>query len=178
MSFRATTLIAAAAFIATPAVACEMHEAKASMSSPEIDLIKTASMAMAAPVTVGDLAIEGYWVKAMLPGQPVAAGFLKLTNKGGTDDTLVSVKTAKSGRVELHEMAMKGDVMQMRALEGGIKIPAGSTVALEPGGLHVMFFDIVDAFKDGDTVLVTLTFEKAGTVELMVPVMAKAMMDH
>ena len=165
---------------AAPSRACEMHDAKAQMSTPAIDLVKTASteMMMAEPVVAGDITIEAYWIKAMLPGQPVAGGFLKLTNKGTADDKLISASSPKSGRVELHEMAMKGDVMEMRALDGGIAIAAGTTVELTPGGLHVMFFDISGAFKDGDMVPVTLTFEKAGTVELMLPVMAKAMMKH
>ena len=174
MSLRQFALFAAVIF-AVPANACEMHEAKASISTPAIDSIKTASMEMAAPVIACDLTIEGYWVKAMLPGQPVAGGFLKLTNKGAMDDKLISVSSPKSGRIELHEMAMKGDVMEMRAIEGGIAIAAGATVELAPGGLHVMLFDVTETFKDGDMIPVTLTFEKAGIVELMVPVLAKAM---
>jgi periplasmic copper chaperone A len=179
MSFRNVLLscVSIAILSFSPATACEMHDAKAQITTPAVDLIKTASMTMAEPVVLGDLTIEGYWVKAMLPGQPVAGGFLKLTNKGSADDKLVSATSPKSGRVELHEMAMKGDVMEMRALDGGIAVPAGATVELAPGGLHVMFFDVAGIFKDGDMVPVTLTFEKAGTVELMVPVMAKAM-DH
>ena len=174
MSLRQFALFAAVIF-AMPVNACEMHDAKASISTPAVDTITTASMVMAEPVLAGDLTVEGYWVKAMLPGQPVAGGFLKLTNKGTTDDKLISASSPKSARMELHEMAMKGDVMEMREIAGGIAIPAGGTVELAPGGLHVMFFDVAEAFKDGDMVPVTLTFEKAGTVELMVPVMAKAM---
>jgi copper(I)-binding protein len=179
MSFRNLLLSCAsiAMLSVSPAIACEMHDAKAQISTPAVDLVKTASMTMAEPVVLGDLTIEAYWVKAMLPGQPVAGGFLKLTNKGAADDKLVSASSPKSGRVELHEMVMKGDVMEMRALEAGIAISAGATVELAPGGLHVMFFDVTEAFKDGDMVPVTLTFEKAGTVDLMLPVMAKAM-DH
>ena len=173
MSLRQFVLFAAVIF-AVPASACEMHDAKAPISTPAVDLIKTASMEIAAPVAAGDLTIEGYWVKAMLPGQPVAGGYFTVTNKG-PDDKLISATSSKSARMELHEMAMKGDVMEMREIEGGIAIPAGATIELAPGGLHMMFFDVADAFKAGDTVPVTLTFEKAGTVELMVPVMAKAM---
>jgi copper(I)-binding protein len=158
----------------SPAICCEMHDAKAQLSTPAIDLIKTASMVMAEPVIAGDLVIEGYWVKAMLPGQPVAGGFLSITNKG-SDDKLISASSSKSARMELHEMAMKGEVMEMRQIEGGIAIPAGAKVDLAPGGLHVMFFDVTETFKEGDRIPVTLTFEKAGSVELMLPVMAKAM---
>jgi periplasmic copper chaperone A len=176
MPFRSLILsVALVWFAVSPAVSCEMHDAKAQISAPAIDLIKTASMTMAEPVVRGDLTIDGYWIMAMLPGQPVAGGFLKVTNKGTADDKLISAASPKSGRVELHEMAMKGDVMEMRALEGGIAIPAGATVELAPGGLHVMFFDVAGIFSQGDMVPVTLTFEKAGAVDLMLPVMAKAM---
>ena len=173
MSLRQFALYAAVIF-AAPAFACEMHDAKAAINSPPVDTIQTASMEMAKPIIAGDLTVEGYWVKAMLPGQPVAGGFLTITNKG-VGDKLISATSPKSARIELHEMAMKGDVMEMREINGGIAIPAGAKVELAPGGLHVMFFDVTETFKDGDTVPVTLTFEKAGTVELMVPVMAKAM---
>jgi periplasmic copper chaperone A len=177
MSFRNLLLscVSFAILSVSPAISCEMHDAKAQLSTPTIDPIKTASMVMAEPVIAGDLTIEGYWVRAMLPGQPVAGGFLKLINKGAVDEMLVSVSSPKAARMELHEMAMKGDVMEMRALESGIAIPAGATVELAPGGLHLMFFDVAETFKDGDMVPVTLTFEKAGKVELMLPVMAKAM---
>jgi copper(I)-binding protein len=174
MPLRLATAALLLSMIACPANACEMHD-KAAMSTVKVDTITTASMVMAAPVVAGDLTIEGYWVKAMLPGQPVAGGFLKLINKGTTDDKLISATSPKSGRMELHEMAMKGDVMEMREIEGGIAIAAGATVELAPGGLHVMFFDVTETLKDGDMVPVTLTFEKAGSVELMVPVMGKAM---
>lgn len=174
MLFRQFALFASVIF-AVPANACEMHDAKAQTSMPAVDTMITASMVMAEPVIAGDLTIDGYWVKAMLPGQPVAGGFLKLTNKGATDDRLVSVSSPKSARMELHEMAMKGDVMEMREITGGITIAAGTAVELAPGGLHVMFFDVTETFKDGDMVPVTLTFEKAGKVDLMLPVMAKAM---
>lgn len=160
--------------VPSPALACKMHAANAA-GLPVIDPIKTASMTMAAPVVAGDLTIDGYWAKAMLPGQPVAGGFLKLTNNGTADDILISASSPKSGRLELHEMAMKGDVMEMREIKGGIVVPAGQSVELAPGGLHLMFFEVSEAFKQGDMVPVTLTFEKSGKVELMLPVMNKAM---
>jgi periplasmic copper chaperone A len=174
MSFRFAAALSFFVIAAIPAISCEMHNSSAANSPPAIDPIQTASMEMAAPIVAGDLTIDGYWVKAMLPGQPVAGGFLKITNKGA-DDKLISATSPKSPRLELHEMAMKGDVMEMRALESGIAIPAGATIELAPGGLHIMFFDVTETFKDGDMVPMTLTFEKAGTVELNVPVLAKEM---
>ncbi|MFN7168084.1 MAG: copper chaperone PCu(A)C, partial [Pannonibacter sp.] len=73
-------------------------------------------------------------------------------------------------RTELHEMAVIDGVMKMREMEGGIPVPAGATVELKPGGLHVMFMDIKQPLKEGETLPITLTFEKAGTVTVDMPI--------
>lgn len=122
------------------------------------------------PVTAGDLELTAGFTKAMLPGQPVGGGFITITNKGGEDDRLVSATSSQAGEVQLHEMAMEGDVMKMRQLNDGIAIPAGQTVELKPGGLHLMFFKVSEPFVEGATVKVTLTFEKAGAVDVVLPV--------
>lgn len=121
-------------------------------------------------VSAGELELTAGFTKAMLPGQPVGGGFITITNKGGEDDKLVSATSAQAGEVQLHEMAMEGDVMKMRQLNDGIAIPAGETVELKPGGLHLMFFKVSEPFKEGETVNVTLTFEKAGAVDVALPV--------
>ncbi len=121
-------------------------------------------------VTAGDLELTAGFTRAMLPGQPVGGGFVTITNKGGEDDKLVSATSAQAGEVQLHEMTMEGDVMKMRQLTDGIAIPAGQTVELKPGGLHLMFFKVTEPFKEGASVDVTLTFEKAGVVNIVLPV--------
>lgn len=121
-------------------------------------------------VSAGELELTAGFTKAMLPGQPVGGGFITITNKGGEDDKLVSATSDKAGEVQLHEMAMEGDVMKMRQLTDGIAIPAGETVELKPGGLHLMFFKVSEPFKEGETVNLTLTFEKAGAVDVALPV--------
>lgn len=121
---------------------------------------------------LGDLALSGGFVKAMLPGQKVAGGFITIDNAGHDADRLVSAASPAAGRVEIHEMAMQGDVMKMRQLEGGVAVPAGEKVELKPGGLHFMFMDVKEAYKEGGTVPVTLKFEKAGEVTLELPVKA------
>ena len=126
--------------------------------------------AAASEVTVGDLTVSGYWLKAMLPGQPAGGGYLTVTNKGGEADRLVAVSTAAAGKSEIHEMSMENDVMKMRQLPEGVEIPAGATVELKPGGYHLMFMQVTEPFKEGATVPVTLEFEKAGKVEVAMPV--------
>lgn len=121
-------------------------------------------------VTAGDLELTAGFTRAMLPGQPVGGGFITIVNKGGEDDKLVSATSTQAGEVQLHEMAMEGEVMKMRQLTDGIAIPAGETVELKPGGLHLMFYKVAEPFQEGATVNVTLTFEKAGAVDVALPV--------
>jgi copper(I)-binding protein len=123
------------------------------------------------PVTAGDLEITSGWVRAMLPGQPAGGGFFIVTNKGASADRLVAASSAKAGRMEIHTMEIVNDVMVMRPVEGGLEIPAGATVELKPGGLHVMFMDVAEPYQEGTTVPVTLEFEKAGKVDLVLPVL-------
>ncbi|APG84569.1 copper metallochaperone [Sinorhizobium americanum CCGM7] len=129
-----------------------------------------AQQAASGPVEVGTLEISDGAVKAMLPGAKVGGGGFVIKNTGSTDDRLIAVESPSAGRVELHEMAMENDVMKMRKIDGGIVIPAGKSVELKSGALHLMFMEVGKPFAEGDTVPVTLTFEKAGTINYGLPV--------
>lgn len=118
----------------------------------------------------GALKISAARARAMLPGQPAGGGYLTVENTGTEDDRLLAVATPAAGRAEIHTMEMKDDVMVMRPVEGGLAIPAGETVELKPGGLHLMFMEVTAPFREGSTVPVTLEFEKAGKAELMLQV--------
>ena len=76
-----------------------------------------------------------------------------------------------AGVVEIHEMAMDGNVMKMRQVKD-IAVPAGGAVELKPGGLHLMFMNIKAPLAAGETVPVKLKFAKAGEVEVKMPVNA------
>jgi hypothetical protein len=128
----------------------------------------------AAPVKVGDLEITGAWARAMLPGQPTGGAYLTIANTGKAADKLIGVSSPNAAKVEVHTMSMKDNVMVMRPVEGGLEIPADETVELKPGGFHVMFMGVKEAFKEGASVPVTLQFEHAGKVELKLPVKSAA----
>ncbi|MDO9417216.1 copper chaperone PCu(A)C [Pararhizobium sp.] len=125
-----------------------------------------ATMASAHEFKLGDLEIIHPNSRAMLPGAKVGGGLLKIINYGTGDDRLVAITSPVSDDVQLHEMSMENDVMKMRKLDGGIAIPAGQTVELTSSGLHVMFMAVKEPFKDGDHIPATLTFEKAGTIDV------------
>ena len=126
------------------------------------------SGAMAAPaeIRIGDIAITGAFTRATLPNAPVGGGFLTLTNTGAEDDRLVFAESPIARDTQIHEMAMEGDVMKMRQLVDGLVIPAGQSVVLEPGGYHIMFMGLTQALVEGETIPLTLTFEKAGTITI------------
>ena len=121
-------------------------------------------------LVVGDLEISSAWARAMLPNQPAGGGYLIIANRGSEADRLVGGSSPVATKVEIHSMEVVNDVMTMRPVDGGLEIPAGGTVELKPGGLHVMFMGVATPFKDGDAVPVTLEFEKAGSVEITFPV--------
>ena len=67
--------------------------------------------------------------------------------------------------------------MKMRPVDGALTIPAGQTVRLKPGGLHLMFMGLTEQPKAGDDVTIRLDFEKAGPLTLTLPVQ-KLMSGH
>jgi|AraplaDrversion2_2_1032049.scaffolds.fasta_scaffold08998_2 copper(I)-binding protein len=123
-------------------------------------------------IRAGTIEISKAFTKAMLPGQPVGGGYLTITNTGDVDDRLLSASSAVAGAVEVHEMVMQGQIMKMRRIDKGVVIPAGGSVILAPGGPHLMFMRIKAPFRAGDRVNLTLSFEKAGQVEVVLPVQA------
>ena len=116
------------------------------------------------------------WVRATAPLQRSTGMFANITS--ATGGRLLSASSSVAGMVEIHQMAMEGDVMKMRELGQGLELPAGKAVALKPGGYHVMMMELKQRLKDGDVVPVTLVIEGADktrqTLTLSVPVRAQA----
>lgn len=121
----------------------------------------------------GDIEIVHPWSRATPDGAKVAAGYLTLRNDGSEADRLVSVSGEIAGKSEVHEMAVDASgVMTMRPVEGGIEIPAGATVEFRPGGFHIMFMGLERGVKEGEAFKGTLTFEKAGSIDVEFAVQA------
>ena len=116
--------------------------------------------------------VRDAWVRTSVQGQKATGAFMKITAKENMK--LVSVSSPVAGVAEVHEMKMEGDVMKMRAVQGGLDLPAGKTVELSPGGYHVMMMDLKAALPKDSTVPLTLVFRDAkgveSKVELKVPV--------
>lgn len=120
--------------------------------------------------------VKEAWARASVAGQKASAAFMRITARENT--RLVSVSSPVAGVAELHQMQMDGDIMKMRAVQGGLVLPAGKAVALTPGGYHVMLMDLKSALRKDSTIPLTLVFEDSkgarSTLELKVPVSAVA----
>jgi periplasmic copper chaperone A len=116
---------------------------------------------------LGDLVVTSPWTRATPGGAKIAGGYLKIANNGKTADRFLGAKSGPTDHVEIHEMSMNDGVMKMRPLpDGGLEIKPGETVELKSGGYHLMFMDLTQPLKQGDTFRATLQFEKAGPLDV------------
>ena len=102
------------------------------------------------------------------------AGYAVIRNTGPAADTLIAVATPVAGRAEIHESMIMGGQAMMHPRPGGLPVPAGATVALKPGGWHIMLMGLKQPLKAGDHYPATLTFKKAGKVTVQFSVQATA----
>ncbi len=140
-------------------------------------LLLTASHALSSSATAQNtvldkLTISDLLIRATAPNAKVAGGFMTITNNGNQADRLIGGSAAFAGKTEIHEMAMQGEVMKMRQLPKGLEIPAGGSVVLKPGGYHIMFMKLDEQLLPGETRKVTISFEKAGDIELNMSVLS------
>jgi copper(I)-binding protein len=116
--------------------------------------------------------VEDAWAPLSPAGVDVGAGYMSITNMTGADDALIQVSSPRAERTEIHEMSSDGPVMRMRAVPR-LDIPAGQTVTLGPGGLHLMFHGLDQPFAADQSVPVHLVFEHAAPVDTTLSVRAR-----
>jgi hypothetical protein len=115
---------------------------------------------------LGDLTVTSPWTRATPGGAKIAGGYLKVSNNGASADRFVGARSEVTDHIEIHEMSMSDGVMKMRPLPNGLEIKPGETVELKSGGYHLMFMDLKQPLKQGNTFKATLQFEKAGSLEV------------
>lgn len=122
-----------------------------------------------------DISVSDAWARASVT--ETGAAYVTIENKGNADDALVEAASPAAERVEVHDMTMEGMVMKMRKLDG-LPVKAGETVTLAPGGKHIMLIGLKNTLEEGESVPLTLVFEKAGKIEVEAPVRAAGGMGH
>jgi copper(I)-binding protein len=181
----AVTLLMTTAMISTfpaGARATDSHQIKM-IDHGNMDHTQMMNKQASTPAKAKSIEISKAWVRMSFGRAVNSAGFMSIKNTSSQDDMLIGVSSAISKRTELHTHIRDGQIMRMRRVEGGIKIPKGSTTQLKPGGFHIMFIGLHKALKKGDAFPLTLSFKKAGDVILNITAQKKAMpggmmMDH
>jgi copper(I)-binding protein len=136
------------------------------LGAAALALLLMAAPAFAHEFKLGNLEIKHPWSRAIPAGAKVAGGYFVVVNQGTTPDRLVSATAEIAGRTEIHEMSMKDGVMTMRPQADGLPVPANGELALKPGSYHLMLLDLKRPPKQGESFAGTLTFEKAGKVDV------------
>jgi len=129
-------------------------------------LALAASGALAHDYKAGAITIKHPWTRATPRGASVGAGYFTLTNTGSTPDRLTGATAAAADHVEMHQMSMVDGVMRMRPVKDGIELKPGETVEFKSNAFHLMMIDLKAPLQQGQRVKGTLTFEKAGTVDI------------
>lgn len=126
-------------------------------------------LAACGPSAAPSLSIEGAWGRPSMSLPTAGSMYMAIKNSGDAPDKLLSGTSPACGSIEVHEMVMKSDgTMGMNLIDKPLEIPASGEVTLEPGGLHVMCIMKKDSFAPGNTVDLTLNFEKSGEKTLSV----------
>ncbi len=119
----------------------------------------------------GGIMIKDAYARSSTPTSKSGAAFMTLMNHTDSDDRLIGASSDVADRVELHtHIEDANGVMQMTEIEGGIPIAAGEMHEMKRGGDHVMFMGLTGPLEQGSEVAVTLTFEKAGDMQVQIPV--------
>lgn len=124
------------------------------------------------------ITVKDVWARQSPTADGNSAAYMIIGNGGQKADALIGVSTDVAAMAELHEMAMENEVMKMRPVAGQrIEIPAGGSVELKPGGLHVMLMGLNQMLEPGKSFKLTLKFEKAGDQTVTVEVRKMEGMD-
>ena len=126
---------------------------------------------LAAPLHAGDIMINDAFARVARPNAPAGAAFMVIHNTGSEDDSLIGASTPLAQKTELHtHMETADGVMKMMRVEEGFEFKAGEMHALARGGDHVMMMGLNGPINEGDEIPVTLIFENAGEIEVMITV--------
>jgi copper(I)-binding protein len=127
--------------------------------------------AIASNYTLGGLKVDHPYALPTPPGARTGGAYFTVKNEGKQADRLLRVSSPVAKSAAIHSMTMDGNIMRMRNVPS-LDIPPGAKVTLSPGGSHVMLVDLAHPLVAGGQVPLTLTFEKAGTIDVTADVEA------
>lgn len=129
-------------------------------------MLFAATLSVQAASTV---AVENGHVRETIPGTKVSSAYMEITNSGTKDVALIKVTSTISQRVEIHEHAHVNGMMKMQQIKS-LPLPAGKVTKLQPGGFHIMIFDLDQPLKSGETALFTFHFSDDSSLKVKLPI--------
>lgn len=145
------------------------HAAMAALTALSLSL--TSAISFAHEFERGDLMIDHPWARVTHSAAAPAAVYFEMVNNGKADDRLLSASSPRAKAVELHRSERDKDgITRMTVQKDGIVAKAGETTSVETGSYHIMLIGLTKPLADGDKIPLTLTFEKAGVVDVVVNV--------
>jgi copper(I)-binding protein len=131
-----------------------------------VALVLPLGYAAAAEFKIDSLVIESPWTRATPKGATIGGGYLDIKNNGTAPDRLLSGSVSAARRLQIHRTTIEDGVAKMREVTAGIEIKPGETIKFEPGESHLMFVNLMQPLHEGEKVRGTLTFERAGTIDI------------
>lgn len=125
-------------------------------------LLSTVLAACGNTTETSEITVSNAWIRPGVVGGAPTAAYMVIQNTGNGADRLLDVSADFSDMLAVHETQIVDDVARMIPQEGGVEIPANSTVELRQGGLHVMIIELNEDLIEGQEVELILTFENAG----------------
>lgn len=123
------------------------------------------------------IAVEQPWARATPKGVKTSAAYMSLINKGDSTDQLLGATTPAAETIQFHKATEDDGVARMRELHS-VDIAPGARVTFRPGDMHMMMLRLKQPLVEGQTFPLTLDFEKAGKVDVMVPVARAGAMER
>ena len=125
------------------------------------------SSTVTADTRLKEVQFKDPWIRTTSSGHPMTAGYLSILNNGSADVELVRVSSSIAEKVELHETTFHNNIMKMKQLESGVRIPAQGVIHFSPKGLHLMFKGLKMKVKEGGKYKVNLKFKNGGKAEII-----------
>jgi hypothetical protein len=114
---------------------------------------------------INTIAIEHAWARATPTGAKTGAIYMTLINNSAVPDRLLGATTPMADKVQIHKVSEENGVSSMRELPT-MDIASGAKVVFKPGDTHAMLVGLKRPLKEGQTIPLTLEFEKAGKVNV------------
>lgn len=140
------------------------------MSLKSTALAALAAFTMASPALAQQIEVHDPYARSASPGAKSGAAFMVIRNQGDADDRLIGASSPAAKLIQLHTHREADGVMRMVHVEEGFALPADGEIVMERGGDHVMFMGLTAPFEQGETIPLTLVFEKSGEQVIDVPV--------